>query len=75
MCVDFRDAIKLHYDWPLDDIPSTCVCGDTFRVDHAMICKRGGFVSQRHNELRNLEADLLSIVCSDVEVEPILQDI
>ena len=72
---DFRDAIKLRYDWPVDDIPSTCVCGDTFTVDHAMICKRGGFVSQRHNELRDLEADLLSIVCSDVEIEPILQDI
>ena len=40
-----------------------------------MICKRGGFVIQRHNELRDLEADLLSIVCSDVEVEPVLQDI
>ena len=72
---DFRDAIKLRYDWPVDDIPSTCVCRDTFTVDHAMICKRGGFVSQRHNELRDLEADLLSIVCSDVEIEPILQDI
>ena len=33
------------------------------------------FVSQLHNELRDLEADLLSIVCSDVEIEPILQDI
>ena len=40
-----------------------------------MICKRGGFVTQRHNELRDLEADLLSMVCSDVEIEPILQDI
>jgi len=40
-----------------------------------MICKRGGFVIQRHNELRDLEADLLSTVCSDVEVEPVLQDI
>ena len=46
-----------------------------FTVDHAMICKRGGFVIQRHNELRDLEADLLSMVCSDVEVEPVLQDI
>lgn len=40
-----------------------------------MVCKRGGFVIQRHNELRDLEADLLSMVCSDVEVEPVLQDI
>ena len=40
-----------------------------------MICKRGGFVTQRHNELRDLEADLLSMVCNDVEIEPILQEI
>ena len=50
---EFRDAIKLLYDWPVDDIPSTCVCGDTFTVDHAMICKRGGIVSQPHNELKD----------------------
>ena len=40
-----------------------------------MICKRGGFVIQRHNELRDLEAKLLNTICSDVEVEPLLQDI
>ena len=40
-----------------------------------LICRRGGFVIQRHNELRDLEAELLSTVCSDVEVEPVLQDI
>ena len=72
---EFRDAVKLRYDWPIDDIPSVCVCGDTFTVDHAMICKRGGFVIMRHNELRDLEAELLNIVCSDVQVEPVLQDI
>ena len=72
---EFRDAIKLRYDWPVDDIPSTCVCGDVFTVDHAMICKRGGFVIQRHNELRDIEAEFLKMVCNDVEVEPILQDV
>lgn len=72
---EFRDAIKLRYDWPVDDTPSTCVCGEVFTVDHAMICKRGGFVIQRHNELRDLEAELLRTVCSDVEAEPVLQDI
>ena len=72
---EFRDAIKLRYDWPVDDIPSTCVCGDAFTVDHAIICKRGGFVAQRHNELRGLEAELLNMVCTDVEVEPVLQGI
>ena len=39
-----------------------------------MICKRGGFVI-RHNELRDLEAELLSTVCNDVQVEPVLKQI
>ena len=72
---EFHDAIKLHYDWPVDDIPSICVCGDIFTVDQAMICKGGGFVTQRHNELKDLEAELLGMVCSDIEIEPVLQDI
>ena len=52
-----------------------CVCGEIFTVDHAMICKRDGFVIQRHNELRDLEAELLNTVCSEVKFEPLLQDI
>ena len=40
-----------------------------------MICKREGFVIQRHNELRDLEAELLRTVCNDVQVEPVLQQI
>ena len=40
-----------------------------------MICQRGGFVIQRHNKLRDLEANFLSRVCSDVQIEPVLQDI
>ena len=56
-------------------MPSVCACGGKFTVDHAMICKRGGFVIQRHNELRDLDADLLSMLCNDVEVEPVLQGI
>ena len=52
-----------------------CVCGDRFNVDHAMVCRRGGFIIQRHNELRDLEAEMLSMVCNDVEIEPVLQEI
>jgi len=72
---EFRDALRLRYNWPFNDIASKCICGDDFSVDHAMICKRGGFVIQRHNELRNLEAALLKSVCNDVEIEPLLQPI
>ena len=72
---EFRDAVKLRYDLDVPDIPSVCVCGDHFNVDHAMICKRGGFVIQRHNELRDLQAEMLRMVCNGVETEPVLQDI
>ena len=35
---------------------------DNFNVDQAMICKRGVFVIQRHNELGDLETELLRVV-------------
>ena len=40
-----------------------------------MICMRGGFVIQRHNELRDLEAELLYMVCKDGVTEQVLQDV
>ena len=46
---EFRGAIRLRYDWSIPDRPSVCVCGASFSLDHAMVCKRGGFVIQRHN--------------------------
>ena len=72
---EFRDALRLRNNWAFSDIPSKCVLGEEYSVEHAMICKRGGFIVQRHDELRNLEAELLSSVCSDVEIEPLLQQI
>ena len=72
---EFHDAVSLRFNWEINDIPSKCVCGERFDVNHAMICMKGGFVVQRHNELRDLEAELLNLVCKDVETEPVLQDI
>ena len=40
-----------------------------------MVCQRGGFIIQRHNELRDLEAEMLRMVCNNVEVEPVLQEV
>lgn len=51
---EFRDAVKLRYDWLAEDIPSTRACGEAFTIDHSMICKLGSFITQRHNELRDL---------------------
>ena len=72
---EFREAVKLRYDWPVEDIPSTCACGEALTGDHSTICKLGGFITRRHNKLRDLEGEFLKMVCSDVEIEPVLKDI
>ena len=73
---EFRDAVKLRDDWPVEDISSRCAClWEASTVEHSMICKLGGFINQRHNKLRDLEAEFLSMVCSDDEIEPVHQDI
>ena len=65
---EFGDVLRLRYDWPIPNSPSVCVCGCSFTVDHAMICPRGGLIIQRHNEIRDLEAELLDMVCYDVAI-------
>ena len=42
-------------------------------MDHAFSCSRGGNPSLRHNELRDLTAQLLSETCPNVSTEPELQ--
>ena len=39
------------------------------------VCERGGFIIQRHSELLDLEAEMRRMVCNDVEVEPVLQEV
>ena len=69
----FRDALALRYGWPPSRIPQNCECGTTFSVDHAFSCPRGGFPILRHNEIRDLTANLLTEVCHQVSTEPDLQ--
>ena len=69
----FRDAIALRYSWPLPHLPQRCTCGELFTMDHAFVCRHGGFQIQRHNRLRDLVASLLNEVCSNVATEPQLQ--
>jgi len=38
---EFRDAIKLRYDWEIADQPAMCSCGDLFTVDPAIVCRPG----------------------------------
>ena len=72
---EFRDAIKLRYDWEIANLPAMCTCWDLFTVYHAMVCRHGGLIIQTHNEIRDLEAEIMRTVCTDVEIEPVLQGI
>ena len=67
---EFKHALRLRYGIQLDDIPSNCPCDSRFDVTHALSCKKGGFISQRHDNIRDLLTTLLGQVCTDVEAEP-----
>ena len=49
-----------------------CVCGDSFNLQHALSFSKGGLVITKHNELRNLTAEILGEVCKNVTIEPLL---
>ena len=72
---EFWDALYIRYSWPLQKLPTFCACGENFSLSHAFSCMKGGFVIQRHNELRDITADLLADVCCDVCVEPPLNQL
>ena len=63
----FWDLVRFRYGWELYRMP--------IDIQHALSCKKGGFVSLRHNDVRNITAALLKEVCHDVRVEPILQQL
>ena len=46
---------------------------EDFRTQYALSCPKGGFTILRHNEIRDLTANVLSEVCHNVNVEPALQ--
>ena len=72
---EFRDAICLRYMKPLLNLPPTCDgCGAAFTTIHALDCRKGGLVSLRHNEIRDLLCELSSIVWNNVVREPVIQE-
>ena len=69
---EFIDAVALRYNFKISGVASQCACGAKNSVDHALVCRLGGYVIMRHNEVRDTEADLLREVCRDVNLEPTL---
>ena len=73
---EFTDALALRYRWKIDGLPYqylSCEDQPTFDQHHAMTRKKGGFISMRHNEVRDLTFEMLKKVCKDVSKEPQLQ--
>ena len=69
---EFFDALSLRYNLTLSTANRSplCVCGKQNHINHTLTCKIGGYVSLRHNSLRDTIAELLTTVCKDVETEP-----
>ena len=65
----FWDGISIRYGWPLNNLPTTCACGLKYDFQHSVSCKKRGLVSIRHNDIRDLTANILREVYNDVEVE------
>ena len=70
---EFRDTMNLRYGKDLKGLPSKCPCGQSFNMTHALNCKTSGFITIRNNRVRDFEAQLLTEICNDVEIEPQLQ--
>uniref|UniRef100_A0A1X7UPG6 Uncharacterized protein n=1 Tax=Amphimedon queenslandica TaxID=400682 RepID=A0A1X7UPG6_AMPQE len=72
---EFRDGLALRYGKPLLQLPPVCDgCGSEFLVTHALDCRKGGLVTQGHNEVRDTICSLASIVWGQVTREPIVND-
>ena len=69
---EFCNALALRYGWPVEGLPEQCACGEDYSINHAMICKLGGFVCIRHDEVRDLTVKMLKEVCVEVTSEPML---
>ncbi len=69
---EFRDALCLRCGWSIANMPHFCGCGQKNSVDHTLICKKGGYVAMRHNDLRDLNISMQKEVCRDVISEPSL---
>ncbi len=69
--MEFRHLLALRYRRSLLRVPGHCDgCGGAFNVDHAMNCKRGGLIVQRHN----VGGDLATLVWPQVHRKPIIPE-
>ena len=73
---EFRDSMACRYQKLPRNLQARCDgCGKPFDVDHALDCKNGGLVYQRHTEFRDENCDLnRKAGLSQVLSEPIIRE-
>ena len=76
----FWDSISIRYDIPLKHLPSrfTIKFVVKFSMQNiALSCKKGGFITLRHNEVKDFTVNHFSEVCHDVSsrLEPQLKPV
>ena len=65
----FWESIRLRYGWENIQSTSICTCVKKFNIQHSTSCKKGSFIYIQRNDLT---ANMMSEVCKDTEIEPIL---
>ena len=72
---EFRDALAVRYRKPLLCVPPRCDgCGASSSLDHFLICRKGGLIVQRHNEIRDAIGDLAALLWGQVKREPVVSE-
>ena len=71
----FRDALALTCRYGLTQLQSPAFCGSgvSFYSEHTASSPKGGFPSIRHNEISDSISNLLTKLCTNIRIEPILQ--
>ena len=71
----FYGLLALRYQRPISRISEKCDgCGAFFSLEHALDCKKGGLVTQRHNEIRDALGDIAAMAFKEVVREPIVKE-
>ena len=71
---EFQDNLRLRYGITPAGLPNFCVCGEAFTVAHALCCKQGGLVVQRHDAYSAEARKLITaaLTPSAVHSEPLI---
>ena len=77
LCVEQKGVFRRHINGihvGNEEPPSICACDAKFTLEHTLSCHLGGYII-RHNNLRDLGANLMREISRDVRVEPPLLEV